>query len=150
MKFEEHIQFLFDFNPDLFQNRQNCLNDIFCTLGNGLKWINGELVDSLDYSKEIPKVKEKAKQNKKPKYKHSFKFRNDYPSGDISKKYSPFFNFPNNITIDWLNGLIEAIENILICDEKNELFSEITKEELQQQYEKIKLFKKEKFPNINE
>ena len=45
MKFEHTLQFMMDFYAELFPTRKHCLNHLFCTIGNGYEWENGELVD---------------------------------------------------------------------------------------------------------
>lgn len=45
MTFEQTIQAMYDHYPCLFQDRADCLNHLFCTIGNGTTWNNGELVD---------------------------------------------------------------------------------------------------------
>lgn len=39
------IQEMFDDYPTLFKERADCLNHLFCTIGNGYHWENGELID---------------------------------------------------------------------------------------------------------
>ena len=49
MRAEDTLQFMMDFQGNLFYNRQKCLDQLFCTIGNGYSWVDGELVeDSLD------------------------------------------------------------------------------------------------------
>lgn len=43
MTLELTIQSMFDHYPLIFQTRFDCLNHLFCTLGNGLDWEDGEL-----------------------------------------------------------------------------------------------------------
>lgn len=45
MKLELTIQKMFNDYPSLFKERADCLNHLFCTIGNGYDWENGELVD---------------------------------------------------------------------------------------------------------
>jgi hypothetical protein len=44
MKLEETIQQAFDYYPSLFQKRQQVLDQLFCVIGNGYDWHNGELI----------------------------------------------------------------------------------------------------------
>lgn len=44
MQVELTIQEMFENFPALFKERADCLNHLFCTIGNGYEWINGELV----------------------------------------------------------------------------------------------------------
>ena len=57
MKLEQTIQYMYDFYPDLFPNRQHALNHLFLTLGNGMVWHDGQLIDkdfeNLDYNTEV-------------------------------------------------------------------------------------------------
>lgn len=48
MNVELTIQDMFDKYPILFKERADCLDHLFCTVGNGFEWVNGELVDLLD------------------------------------------------------------------------------------------------------
>lgn len=45
MNVELTIQDCFDNYPGLFKERADVLNHLFCVIGNGYKWIDGELVD---------------------------------------------------------------------------------------------------------
>lgn len=47
------MQVMFDTYPQLFKDRSDCLNQLFCVIGNGYDWVNGELVDI--FSEELPK-----------------------------------------------------------------------------------------------
>ena len=38
-------------HPGLFQQRWQCLNQLFCVLGNGLDWVDGEMVLDDPYDK---------------------------------------------------------------------------------------------------
>ena len=57
MKLEQTIQYMYDFYPDLFPNRQHALNHLFLTIGNGMVWHDGQLIDrdfqNLDYNNEV-------------------------------------------------------------------------------------------------
>ena len=44
MTLELTIQDLFDRFPGLFKERSDCLNQLFCAIGNGYNWENGELI----------------------------------------------------------------------------------------------------------
>lgn len=45
MNVELTIQDMFDEYPTLFKERADCLNHLFCAIGNGYEWVNGELVE---------------------------------------------------------------------------------------------------------
>ena len=49
MNVEITIQYLFDNYPGIFKERADCLNQLFCSIGNGFYWQDGELI-----WKEIP------------------------------------------------------------------------------------------------
>lgn len=57
MKLEQTIQYMYDFYPDLYPNRQHALNHLFLTIGNGMVWHDGQLIDkdfkNLDYNNEV-------------------------------------------------------------------------------------------------
>ena len=44
MTLEKTIQSMFDHFPFLFQDRADCLNHLFCVLGNEYEWVDGELI----------------------------------------------------------------------------------------------------------
>lgn len=44
MNVEFTIQRMFDNYPTLFKERVDCLDHLFCTIGNGYEWVNGELI----------------------------------------------------------------------------------------------------------
>lgn len=48
MNVELTIQEMFDKYPTLFKERADCLNHLFCTIGNGYSWIDGELILNCD------------------------------------------------------------------------------------------------------
>ncbi|MCM1224983.1 MAG: hypothetical protein NC548_62085 [Lachnospiraceae bacterium] len=125
MKAEATLQYMTDFYKSLFPTRKHCLNHLFCVIGNGYKWINGELVDTDDiYEKryklaipikhaEFPEEgtwwminlieKELSEQTNKP-MNPNFKFSWSKPS----KEYSYLYNYPDNIKPDWLQLLNEC------------------------------------------
>ena len=45
MRAEDTLQYMADFYSELFPTRKHALNHLFCVIGNGYKWIDGELVD---------------------------------------------------------------------------------------------------------
>lgn len=47
MTLEQTLQAMYDHFPALYQERADCYNQLFCTIGNGMEWENGELVDSI-------------------------------------------------------------------------------------------------------
>ena len=53
MNLELTIQSMFDEYPSLFKERSDCLNQLFCVIGNGYEWVNGELVDGDDAYTDI-------------------------------------------------------------------------------------------------
>ena len=44
MNVELTIQHMYDNYPCLFKERADCLDHLFCGIGNGYDWVNGELV----------------------------------------------------------------------------------------------------------
>ena len=45
MKLEQTIQYMHDFYPMIGYSRKACLNHLFLTLGNGMEWHDGQLVE---------------------------------------------------------------------------------------------------------
>lgn len=60
MNLEKTIQACFDYYPELFQRREQVLDQLFCTIGNGYEWVNGELI-SLEYKEAINSLDEEGK-----------------------------------------------------------------------------------------
>lgn len=129
MRAEDTLQFMMDFNGNLFWSRQQCLNHLFCTIGNGYEWENGELVEK-DYDTEqmlsrwqlIEPVKhaeprqlavELNEIREEIQRRRGFKeIPKWYP---LSKEYSYLYNYPDNIKSDWL-ALIKECKQMLIAD----------------------------------
>ena len=53
MTLELTIQAMFDEYPGLFKDRSDCLDQLFCTIGNGYHWVNGELCDNDDEGVDV-------------------------------------------------------------------------------------------------
>ena len=128
MRAEDTLQFMMDFQGNLFYNRQKCLDQLFCTIGNGYSWVDGELVeDSLDTKTLLSRWKlvtpiERAEPTKSVIEvggirESMFKRRNlDNPKWyPLSKKYSYLYNYPDDIKPDW-KALIEECKQMLIDD----------------------------------
>ena len=132
MTAENTLQWMMDFYSDLFPTRQRCLDHLFCTIGNGYEWVNGELVCEDFLSKryvmveQIKRAKawhedlyeshrkvelELAKKN--PDYKPNLEFNHNCYA--LSIVYSFLYNYPHNIKPDWLLLLNECKE-LLIAD----------------------------------
>ena len=128
MRAEDTLQFMMDFQGSLFHSRQKCLDQLFCTIGNGYSWVDGELVeDSLDTKTLLSRWKlvtpiERAEPTKSVievgRIRESmFKRRNldDQKWYPLSKKYSYLYNYPDNIKPDW-KALLEECKQMLIDD----------------------------------
>lgn len=126
MRAEDTLQFMMDFQGDIFYNRQECLNQLFCVIGNGYEWVDGELVeDSIEtlellsrwqLSKPIKhakptKSKEECGKNLEDMWnRRGIKTDRWYP---LSKKYSYLFNYSKDIKPDWM-ALLEECRQMLI------------------------------------
>lgn len=129
MRAEDTLQFMMDFDGNLFWSRQQCLNHLFCTIGNGYEWENGELVEK-NYDTEqmlsrwqlIEPVKhaeprqlavELNEIREGTQRRRGFKeIPKWYP---LSKEYSYLYNYSDNIKSDWL-ALIKECKQMLIAD----------------------------------
>ena len=60
LKLEETIQTYFDNCSSAFQRREQALDHLFCTIGNGFEWVDGELVSN-DEWKTINPLDENGK-----------------------------------------------------------------------------------------
>ena len=142
MKAEDTLQFMFDFYTD-FASRRQLLNFLFCTVGNGFHWVNGELVYSEDrmdrdqlkecveYAQpselnldlyEIQKSKAMTLKQRLIKQGRNIdeiqKIVDEFLDQKMSmpdKSYSHFYNYPKDIKEDWLK-LIKETEKYLIED----------------------------------
>lgn len=63
MTLEQTIQAMYDHYPCLFQDRADCLNHLFCTIGNGTQWTDGELIDPTLPTPVHPLIDGKSKQH---------------------------------------------------------------------------------------
>jgi hypothetical protein len=72
MNLELTIQNMFDDYPTLFKERSDCLDHLFCAIGNGYEWRNGELCScgyTDEYDKELePELKAKLVNGKAHQY----------------------------------------------------------------------------------
>lgn len=128
MRAEDTLQFMMDFQGGLFYNRQKCLDHLFCTVGNGYDWVNGELVeDSMDTEELLSRWKlispiEHAEPTDKVvmvgKMKEDMLKRRklDNPKWyPLSKEYSYLYNYPDDIKPDW-KAVLEECKQMLIDD----------------------------------
>lgn len=60
MKLEEHIRLSILNYPTIFKNRSDVLDHLFCVIGNGYEWENGELV-AADTNREATNKREAKK-----------------------------------------------------------------------------------------
>ena len=134
MTLEQQIQTMYEKYPDLFQTRKQCLDHLFCVVGNGYEWYNGELVhyDCVNETWDnefIYELDENGKSKEPMKFDEWFEattkilkemleiFPNDdniknsiekYQWYPLSKKYSYLYNYPKDIKEDWLKGIEET------------------------------------------
>lgn len=132
MRPEDTMQFMMDFYPDIFPTRKHCLNHLFCVIGNGYEWINGELVnkdDTFEHRYKIVEPITKAKPRDEDFYNRMLRLENeikeimgeDYKTNckylfewyPLSKEYSELYTYPENITDDWLKLLNECREMLI-------------------------------------
>ena len=133
MRAEDTLQYMADFYPDIFPTRKHCLDHLFCVIGNGYEWVNGELVD--DDNKYVKRYKlrkpiKKAEFWREETWNQTNKFYGDLHNLDekqkipmqynfewypLSKKYSALFTYPEDIKDDW-KELLEECKTLLIAD----------------------------------
>ena len=132
MRAEDTLQYMADFYPELFPTRKHALNQLFCVIGNGYDWVNGELVDDDNrYVKRYKLIKpiEKAEfrneefwVNMNATYRklheytnHIIPFEYSFRWCPLFKSYSYLFNYPDDIKDDW-RALLEECKQLLIED----------------------------------
>ena len=119
MNVELTVQSMYDNYPVIFQDRFDCYNHLFCVIGNGFEWVDGELVDGCvvqnltKHSNNL--VDGKAHQHITPEFEFPRKPRRErwyfrYPDGEIhyGKDFAYLFNYPEDIKPDWLDALNEC------------------------------------------
>lgn len=124
MRAEDTLQYMMDFHPSIFYNRQQCLNQLFCVIGNGYDWINGELADE-DCEYLTRWTLKKPIEYAKPSSMCEFQMNSIIPMekrlGNKIEKWYPLcksaylFNYPMDIKEDWLS-LIKECKQMLIAD----------------------------------
>lgn len=137
MRAEDELQFMMDFYPDLFPTRKHCLDHLFCVIGNGYQWIDGELVDNDDEYHKRYKIEEHVKRAKGKNEDYFYKcmdeelklksiLKENYKKyfGDtkynfswylLSKKYSYLYDYPEDIKPDWL-AILNECKQLLEAD----------------------------------
>ena len=133
MRAEDTLQYMADFYPSIFPTRKHALDHLFCVIGNGYEWVNGELVDD---DNEYEKRYKLIKSIKRAEFRHEgnwysmHKFYTELKNIDddykipmqydfdwypLSKKYSALYTYPDDIKPDW-KALIEECKQMLIAD----------------------------------
>ena len=128
MRAEDTLQFMMDFQGSLFHSRQKCLDQLFCTIGNGYSWVDGELVEDshdtkillsrwklttpIKHAEPTLGVSELGKMEEDMFKRRGIEDQKWYP---LSKKYSYLYDYPDNIKPDW-KALIEECKQMLIDD----------------------------------
>ena len=138
MKAENTLQIMMDFYGEIFYTRQKCLDHLFCTVGNGYEWKNGELIDTeedeiasryvlkeeIEHAEPAEYVKINGLQKERDdeialRVKALMKPEalEDLPKkwSNISKRYSYICNYPKDIKPDWL-ALINECKEMLKAD----------------------------------
>ena len=118
---------MYDEYPDLFATRQQCLNHLFCTIGNGYAWKWGQIVKSDDYDKEANendyarihmKYPRQSNENFLLKHNRDAVFGNGSSErhwSKLNKKYSLLYLVPDDALPDWKN-LVEECKKMLEDD----------------------------------
>ena len=68
MTVETTIQRMFDRYPDLFSTRKECLNHLFCVIGNGYEWKRGQIVECGEDDEVEPFIIEEEKKDYEVKH----------------------------------------------------------------------------------
>lgn len=129
MTAENTIQWMMDFYPDLYPTRKHCLNQLFCVIGNGYKWINGELVDTdpdeftkrYKFKKPVDRAVSRSeehwysmadwhKQLKQIDPEHNIPEQYQFEWYPVYPDYAYITNYPDNITDSWKAVLNECRE----------------------------------------
>jgi len=133
MTAENTIQWMMDFYPDIYPTRKHCLNQLFCVIGNGYKWKNGELVDTdpdefasrYKFKKNIQRAESKHEERwdemrlwheswRQVDPTHQIPFQYTFEWYPVTEGYSYVVNFPEDITPSWKAALLECRELLAI------------------------------------
>lgn len=130
MRAEDTLQFMMDFQGNLFYDRQKCLDHLFCTVGNGYSWVDGELVEDshdtevllsrwklatpIEHAEPTESVSELGRIKEDILKRRNINVDDSkwYP---LSKEYSYLYNYPDDIKPDW-KALIDECKQMLIDD----------------------------------
>ena len=129
MRAEDTLQFMADFYPSIFPTRKHCLNHLFCTIGNGYRWVKGELVEDDDkkYNRyRLAKPVRKAEFEDERDWWVRYRFEQEmheetgkrinpdyfFEWSQPSREYSYIYHFPKNIRPDW-KALLEECRQML-------------------------------------
>ena len=129
MRAEDTLQFMADFYPSIFPTRKHCLNHLFCAIGNGYRWVKGELVEDDDkkYNRyRLVKPVRKAEFEDEPNWWVRYRFELEmheetgkrinpdyfFEWSQPSREYSYIYHFPKNIRPDW-KALLEECRQML-------------------------------------
>ena len=121
MRAEDTLQFMADFYPSIFPTREHCLNHLFCTIGNGYRWVKGELVEGDDKKynryrlvKPVRKAEFEDERDWWVRYRFELEMHEEtgkrinpdyfFEWSQPSREYSYIYHFPKNIRPDWKIG----------------------------------------------
>lgn len=129
MTAENTLQWMMDFHSDIYPTRKHCLNQLFCVVGNGYEWIDGELVDTdpdeftkryklkksidravSDNEEEWHLMEACHKQLKHIDPDYTIPIQYQFEWYPVNKEYSYITNYPQNITDSWKAALNECRE----------------------------------------
>ena len=129
MRAEDTLQFMADFYPSIFPTRKHCLNHLFCTVGNGYRWVKGELVEGDDKKynryrlvKPVRKAEFEDERDWWVRYRFELEMHKEtgkrinpdyfFEWSQPSREYSYIYHFPKNIRPDW-KALLEECRQML-------------------------------------
>lgn len=129
MRAEDTLQFMADFYPSIFPTRKHCLSFLFCAIGNGYKWVKGELVEEdgkFEKRYSLVKPVEKAEFDNERDWWNRYRLeqemheetgkqinpRYSFKWPRISREYSYLYHYPKNIRPDW-KALLEECRQML-------------------------------------
>ena len=129
MRAEDTLQFMADFYPSVFPTRKHCLNHLFCTIGNGYRWVKGELVEDDDKKynryrlvKPVRKAEFEDERDWWVRYRFELEMHEEtgkrinpdyfFEWSQPSREYSYIYHFPKNIRPDW-KALLEECRQML-------------------------------------
>ena len=131
MTLEDTIFEALYYYPTLFQKRIDVLVHLFLTVGNGLEWVDGELVDISPREKEEPDINYANASARSVDYSYSQRMKHIW-----GLDYCRLTSIPDDIQADYRQGAVWLLNSII--SGKSKFYREPVEEDL---FNKLKVIR---------